>query len=76
MVKEFLPTLMEIGTKENGKKIKKMIRVCLLGRMATCMKGSTKTIFAMGLEFITMLMEIYTKEIGEKIKNMARACIL
>ena len=68
--------LMEIGTKDNGKTIKGMVRVILLGKMAISIKESTKTITNMALEFLPILMENYIKENGKKIKTMVRVYIL
>ena len=44
MALEFLPSLLEIGIKVNGRMIKNMARVYINGRMATGMMENTKTI--------------------------------
>ena len=76
MALEFLPSLVEIGMKANGRMIKNMARVYILRRQATSMKESTKTISGMDLEFLTLLMEICMKVNGWTIKSMATVYIL
>ena len=49
---------MEIGTKDNLKTIKCMVRVYILGMMAPAIKESTYRVSKMALEFLPLLMEV------------------